>query len=175
MQAMIEVDRLLAERLQARELKELTDEEKAILFVELLEKRKKHFAELRAQEKRNKPPTKHKRKVQCQLSLNTMVWFTIKSQLNNKSICRNSSYLEKADDKDQQEKSYEQEVAKKQENGRMTERKEDLINAIKIVQDDEVAIDVIPLATKPTPILIKSFDREDLKNLWKLVKAKHGK
>ncbi|GKC20158.1 hypothetical protein Tco_1022308 [Tanacetum coccineum] len=57
-QAMIEADRLLAERLQAREQKELTDEEKARLFIELLEKRKKHFAALRAQEKRNKPPTK---------------------------------------------------------------------------------------------------------------------
>ncbi|GJZ11880.1 putative ribonuclease H-like domain-containing protein [Tanacetum coccineum] len=47
-QAMIEVDRLLAKRLQAREQEELTDEEKARLFVELLEKRKKHFAALRA-------------------------------------------------------------------------------------------------------------------------------
>ncbi|GKA25415.1 retrovirus-related pol polyprotein from transposon TNT 1-94 [Tanacetum coccineum] len=57
-QAMIDADRLLAERLQAREQEELTDEDKAILFVELLEKRKKHFATLRAQENRNKPPTK---------------------------------------------------------------------------------------------------------------------
>ncbi|GJX66083.1 hypothetical protein Tco_0300426 [Tanacetum coccineum] len=60
--AMIEADRLLAERLQAREQKELTDEVKARLFVELLEKRKKHFATLRAQEKRNKPPTKAQKK-----------------------------------------------------------------------------------------------------------------
>ncbi|GKC03047.1 putative reverse transcriptase, RNA-dependent DNA polymerase, partial [Tanacetum coccineum] len=61
-QAMIKVDRLLAERLQAREQKELTDEEKARLFVELLEKRKKHFAALRAQENNNKPPTKAQKK-----------------------------------------------------------------------------------------------------------------
>ncbi|GJT92972.1 hypothetical protein Tco_1081817 [Tanacetum coccineum] len=39
-QAMIKADRLLAERLQTREQEELTDEEKARLFVELLEKRK---------------------------------------------------------------------------------------------------------------------------------------
>ncbi|GJR49305.1 uncharacterized mitochondrial protein-like protein [Tanacetum coccineum] len=49
-QEMIEADRLLVERLQAREPEELTNEEKARLFVELLEKRKKHFAALRAQE-----------------------------------------------------------------------------------------------------------------------------
>ncbi|GJS55412.1 hypothetical protein Tco_0628774 [Tanacetum coccineum] len=55
-QAMIDADRLLAERLQAREQEELTNKEKARLFLELLEKRKKHFAALRAQEKRNKPP-----------------------------------------------------------------------------------------------------------------------
>ncbi|GJX28021.1 hypothetical protein Tco_0236100 [Tanacetum coccineum] len=57
-QAMIEADRLLAERLQTREREELTDEEKGKLFMELMEKRRKHFAALRAQEKRNRPPTK---------------------------------------------------------------------------------------------------------------------
>ncbi|GJW59012.1 hypothetical protein Tco_0105743 [Tanacetum coccineum] len=49
---------LLAERLQTREQEELTDEEKAKLFMEFMEKRRKHFAALRAQEKRNRPPTK---------------------------------------------------------------------------------------------------------------------
>ncbi|GJX87157.1 hypothetical protein Tco_0339171 [Tanacetum coccineum] len=48
--------------------------------------------------------------------------------------------------------------------------KEDPKQCFEIVQDDEVAIDAIPLATKPAPI----FDREDLENPWKLVKAKHG-
>nr|GEV89581.1 hypothetical protein [Tanacetum cinerariifolium] len=46
------------EELQARERKELSEVQKARLLVELIEKRKKHFATLRAQEKRNKPPTK---------------------------------------------------------------------------------------------------------------------
>ncbi|GJV58524.1 hypothetical protein Tco_1459529 [Tanacetum coccineum] len=57
-QAMMEADRLLAERLQTREQEELTDEEKAKLFMEFIERRRKHFAALRAQEKRNRPPTK---------------------------------------------------------------------------------------------------------------------
>ncbi|GJS86094.1 putative ribonuclease H-like domain-containing protein [Tanacetum coccineum] len=83
--------------------------------------------------------------------------------------------------------------------------KEDLKQCFEIVQDDEVEINAIPLATKPTPIvnlqihrkgrngyyeimradgsaktyllfsqLLKEFDKEDLENLWKLVKAKHG-
>ncbi|GJU36271.1 hypothetical protein Tco_1184625, partial [Tanacetum coccineum] len=57
-QAMIEVDRLLAERLQIREQEELTDQEKAKLFMEFMERRRKYFAALREQEKRNRPPTK---------------------------------------------------------------------------------------------------------------------
>ncbi|GKB71304.1 hypothetical protein Tco_0932716 [Tanacetum coccineum] len=45
--------------------------------------------------------------------------------------------------------------------------------------EEEVAIDAIPLATKPPSsvdwkIMLKDFDREDLETLWKLVKAKHG-
>ncbi|GKA23716.1 hypothetical protein Tco_0709749 [Tanacetum coccineum] len=40
--------KLLAERLQSKEREELTDEEKVKLFIELMEKRRKHFAALRA-------------------------------------------------------------------------------------------------------------------------------
>ncbi|GJU66579.1 hypothetical protein Tco_1252838 [Tanacetum coccineum] len=57
-QAMMEADRLLAERIQTKEQEELTDEEKAKLFREFMEKKRKHFAALRAQEKRNTPHTK---------------------------------------------------------------------------------------------------------------------
>ncbi|GJZ82470.1 hypothetical protein Tco_0647643 [Tanacetum coccineum] len=52
-QAMMKANRLLAGRLQIREQEELTDEEKAKLFMEFMEKRRKHFAALRAQQKRN--------------------------------------------------------------------------------------------------------------------------
>ncbi|GJT97904.1 putative ribonuclease H-like domain-containing protein [Tanacetum coccineum] len=44
----IMADRLLTERLQTREREELIDEEKGKLFMELMEKRRKHFATLRA-------------------------------------------------------------------------------------------------------------------------------
>ncbi|GKC66643.1 hypothetical protein Tco_1099241 [Tanacetum coccineum] len=74
-----------------------------------------------------------------------------------------------------------------------------------ILDEEEVALDAIPLATKPPIIvdwkiikegkicyyqiirangnskryssmiqMLKSFDKEDLETLWKLVKAKHG-
>ncbi|GKE84223.1 hypothetical protein Tco_1557965, partial [Tanacetum coccineum] len=63
-QAMMEADRLLAERLQSKEREELTDEEKGKLFMELMKKKRKHFAALRAQEKRNRPPTKAQKRTQ---------------------------------------------------------------------------------------------------------------
>ncbi|GJY45540.1 hypothetical protein Tco_0434603 [Tanacetum coccineum] len=57
-QAMIDVDYELAARLQAQEQEELTIEEKSRLFVELMDKRKKHFTRLRAEEQKRKPLTK---------------------------------------------------------------------------------------------------------------------
>ncbi|GJW76690.1 hypothetical protein Tco_0138372 [Tanacetum coccineum] len=57
-QAMIDADYELAVRLQAQEQEELTIEERSKMFVELMDKRKKHFARLRAEEQRRKPPTK---------------------------------------------------------------------------------------------------------------------
>ncbi|GJV77417.1 ribonuclease H-like domain-containing protein [Tanacetum coccineum] len=57
---------ILAERLQAQEQEELSIKEKAILFPQLLEKRRKHFAAKRAEDKRNKSPTKAQhRKIMC--------------------------------------------------------------------------------------------------------------
>ncbi|GKE04573.1 hypothetical protein Tco_1396591 [Tanacetum coccineum] len=49
-QAMIDADYKLAARLQVEEQGELTIEEKSRLFVELMKKRKKHFARLREEE-----------------------------------------------------------------------------------------------------------------------------
>nr|GFA47720.1 hypothetical protein [Tanacetum cinerariifolium] len=56
--AIMDADYELAVRLQEEEQGELTIEEKSRLFMELMDKRKKHFLKLRAKEKRRKPPTK---------------------------------------------------------------------------------------------------------------------
>ncbi|GJT55324.1 hypothetical protein Tco_0990378 [Tanacetum coccineum] len=57
-QAKIDADHQLAERMQAQEQEELSIEKKATLFQQLLEKRRKHFAAKRAEEKRSKPQIK---------------------------------------------------------------------------------------------------------------------
>ncbi|GJU66305.1 hypothetical protein Tco_1252564 [Tanacetum coccineum] len=65
-QAKIDVDYQLTERWQAQEQEELSNAEKATLFQQLLEKRRKHFAAKRAEEKRNKPPIKaQQKKMMC--------------------------------------------------------------------------------------------------------------
>ncbi|GKG49459.1 hypothetical protein Tco_0515911, partial [Tanacetum coccineum] len=81
---MMKADRLLAERLQTREREELIDEEKGKLFMELIEKRRKHFAALIAQEKRNKPLTKAHNRTQMSTYLKHMGGYTYK-QLKGKS------------------------------------------------------------------------------------------
>ncbi|GJV70901.1 hypothetical protein Tco_1490896 [Tanacetum coccineum] len=63
-QAMMKADFDLAQRLQTEEQGEITIEERSRLFIELMNKRKKHYAMLRAEEKRRKPPTKAQKRNQ---------------------------------------------------------------------------------------------------------------
>ncbi|GKB23438.1 hypothetical protein Tco_0862839 [Tanacetum coccineum] len=84
-QAKIDADHQLAERLQAQEQEELSVEEKASLFQQLLEKRRKHFATKIAEEKRNKPPTKsQQRQIMCTY-LKNMEGYKLKD-LNSKGF-----------------------------------------------------------------------------------------
>ncbi|GJR15708.1 hypothetical protein Tco_0798360 [Tanacetum coccineum] len=140
-QAMIEADRLLAERLQAREQEELTDEEKARLFVELLEKR--HFAALRAQEKRNKPPTKAQKKRTMSTYLKHMAGYKQKSLKKAKAEMAQESSSKRAGEE------------LEQENGRNT--------TYEIMRADRRDLKTYLLFSQ----LLKEFDREDLENLWK--------
>nr|GEV55369.1 retrovirus-related Pol polyprotein from transposon TNT 1-94 [Tanacetum cinerariifolium] len=77
-QAKIDVDHQVAERLQAEEKQEFPDKEKATLFIQFVEKRRKFFAAKRAEEKRNKPPTQaQRRKIMCTY-LKNMEGYTLK-------------------------------------------------------------------------------------------------
>ncbi|GJW73208.1 hypothetical protein Tco_0132578 [Tanacetum coccineum] len=77
-QAMMDADYQMAQQLQAKEQEKLSIKEKSKLFVQILEARKKHFAEMRAREKRNKPPTQaQQRKLYCNY-LKNMEGYTLK-------------------------------------------------------------------------------------------------
>nr|GEU41877.1 hypothetical protein [Tanacetum cinerariifolium] len=61
-QATIDAGKQLAEQLQAQKREHLSIEEKSKLLAELIESRRKYFAAKRADEIRNKPPTKGQQK-----------------------------------------------------------------------------------------------------------------
>ncbi|GJR67031.1 hypothetical protein Tco_0013096 [Tanacetum coccineum] len=84
-QAMIDVDYQMAQQMQAKEQEKLSIEEKSKLFVQLLEARKKHFAAMRAQEKRNKPPTKAQKRNTMSTYLKNMAGYN-HNQLKTKSF-----------------------------------------------------------------------------------------
>ncbi|GKD47034.1 hypothetical protein Tco_1271679, partial [Tanacetum coccineum] len=145
-QAKVDADYHLAQRLQAQEQEELTDEEKARLFVQFLEQRRKHFASKRAEEKRNKPPTQaQQRKIICTY-LKNMEGKKPK-YLKNKSFDSIQKISKRAGDELEQEVTKKQKVDDDQETTKIKE-------LMKIIYDEEeVAIDAIPLATKPPSII----------------------
>ncbi|GJU62314.1 hypothetical protein Tco_1244149 [Tanacetum coccineum] len=189
-QAKIDVDYQLAERMQAQEQEELSIEEKATSFQQLLEKRRKHFVAKRVEEKRNKPPTKaQRRQIIAFKRVNTFENF--RTELVEGKEKRAGTELIQENTKKQ----------KVEDDKETTELKQ----LIKIIPDEEeVAIDAVPLAVKSPSIvdwkiykegrknyyqimradgksqmymffsqMLKSFDREDLEDLYKLVKAKY--
>ncbi|GKC99647.1 hypothetical protein Tco_1169922 [Tanacetum coccineum] len=82
---------IAVQRLQVREQEELTIEERAKLFQQLLEKRRKHFAAKRAEEKRNKPPTRaQQRSIMCTYLKNMEGWKP-KSSKNKTELVEESS------------------------------------------------------------------------------------
>ncbi|GJR89559.1 putative reverse transcriptase domain-containing protein [Tanacetum coccineum] len=122
-QAKVDANYQLAQRLQAKKQEQFTTEQKATLFKELLEQRRNHFAAKRAEEKRNKPSTQaQQRKKSCPPSI--VDW----------------------------------KIHKKGRNPLSKNNRTDGSSKMYLVFSH----------------MLKSFDREDLETLWKLVKAKHG-
>ncbi|GKD72595.1 hypothetical protein Tco_1330877 [Tanacetum coccineum] len=184
------------ERLQSKEREKLTDEEKAKLFMKLMEKRRKYFAALRAQEKRNRPPTKAQKRTQMSTYLKHMAKGSRKNMLGRKKVGKEQ----------QKESSKKQKVKEEQESEEGDEDNEvELKKVLVIKKDEDIAIDAIPLDTK-LPVIIdyklhkegmlvhyqliradgsskryslmikmlQGIDREDLEALWRIVKAKYG-
>nr|GEZ25571.1 hypothetical protein [Tanacetum cinerariifolium] len=104
-QAMMDADRLLAERLLAREREEFSEVQKARLLVELIEKRKKHFAALRAQEKRRKPPTKTQMKSQMSIEMKSHISETYGEMRKVNDFVAMDSKAQKSSAKEAQESS----------------------------------------------------------------------
>ncbi|GJV66485.1 hypothetical protein Tco_1481994 [Tanacetum coccineum] len=190
------------------------------MFKELLEQRRKHFAAKRAEEKRNKPPTKTQQKKTMITYLKNMEgWkhkdlnskdFDFIKELFDKALKRVNMFVDFRTDlvkgsSKRPGEELEQQSTKKQ---KVDDNKETtkLKQCLEIIPDEEdVTINAIPLAVKSPRIvdwkihkegmksyyqivrvdgksqmymifshMLKSFDREDLEDLYKLVKARYG-
>nr|GEU90511.1 hypothetical protein [Tanacetum cinerariifolium] len=139
-------DRLLAERLQAREREEFSKVQKTRLLVELIEKRKKHFAALRAQEKRDKSPTKTQMKSQMPTDMrkvNDFVAMDAEAQKSNENV-------EPAIDDS-----------------------EELRKCIEVALDDsdEVLIKATPISSRSPTIIDYKIHKEGKKTYFKIIRA----
>ncbi|GJR24820.1 hypothetical protein Tco_0973347 [Tanacetum coccineum] len=176
------------------------------MFQQLLEKRRKHFAAKRAEERRNRPPTKaQQRSIMCTYLKNIAGWkpkdlktksFANVQELFDKAMKRVNTFVDmdtklvggsevreegseireessskRADDE------LEQEPSKKQ---KMEATKPSSIVDWKIIKEGKIGYYQVIRADGNSKRyssmiqMLKSFDREDLETLWKLVKAKHG-
>ncbi|GJZ09640.1 ribonuclease H-like domain-containing protein [Tanacetum coccineum] len=190
-QVMMEAYFELAQRLQVEEQGEITIKERSKLFVELMNK-KKHFAKLRAEEIRRKPPTKAQKRNQMSTYLKNMAGY--KHMEESKSQAEGSKKRKRAE--------LDEETVKRQKLKDDAE-KADLKACLEIVPRDDEAVNVESLATKypivdwKTHILaedkmyyeiiradrstkyykiftamLDDFDRKDVLDLYKLVKER---
>ncbi|GJW06305.1 hypothetical protein Tco_1568728, partial [Tanacetum coccineum] len=174
---------------------ELTDEEKGKLFMELIEKRRKHFATLRAQEKRNRYTYKQLKGKNFDEIQNL---FDKEKKRVNTFVAMGSEEHESKEKKTEDKEFDEVKEISKDDEG-------ELLKHLVIKKDEDIAIDAIPLATKLPVIvdyklhkegmlvhyqliradgsskryssmirMLQGIDREDLEVLWRIVKAKHN-
>ncbi|GJW44920.1 hypothetical protein Tco_0073719 [Tanacetum coccineum] len=161
----------LAQRLQAEEQGEITIEERSRLFVELINRRKKQFAKLRAEEIIRKPPTKAQKRNQMSTYLKNIAGFKHKVVKGSKTRTEESS--KRAGDELEFDKSKKQKIDKHVEIEKCDDlAEEEMKKHIEIVQDEEeMAIDAIPLATKPPMIVEYKIVKEGQKGFYHLIRA----
>ncbi|GJY43511.1 hypothetical protein Tco_0431724 [Tanacetum coccineum] len=140
--------------MQAQEQEELSIKEKAILFQQLLEKRRKYFAAKRAEEKRKTNSTKaQQRKIMCTY-LKNMEGYKLKD-LKLKEFDSIQEMFDRAFKRVEDDK----EIAK-------------LKQLMKIIPDEEeVAIEAIPLAVKSPSIVDWKIYKEGRKSYYQIIRA----
>nr|GEU53004.1 hypothetical protein [Tanacetum cinerariifolium] len=160
------------------------------------------------EEERGEPTLKNKNVDEVQNTFDkTMSWIDSFVSMDTKVVKDKAKGSEiKVEGSSKREgEDLQQESTKKQNVDHDDKEKDNLKECFEIVSEEEVAINVIPLAIKPAPIvgfkihrkgrngyyeimkadesaktyllfsqLLKEFESKDLKNLWNVVKAKHG-
>ncbi|GJS47606.1 hypothetical protein Tco_0597727 [Tanacetum coccineum] len=178
-QAKIEANYQLAQRLQAQEQEELIDEEKTRLFVQFLEQRRKHFAAKRVEEKRNRPPTRaQQRSIMCTYLKNMKGWKP--KNLKNKSFANIQELFDKAmkrvntfiDYKNKlMEESSKKAETELEENSKRDSTREQFKESRRRAGTRKLEIDAIPLATKPPTIVDWKIHKEGKNSYYQIIRA----
>nr|GEV54986.1 hypothetical protein [Tanacetum cinerariifolium] len=152
-QAMMDAYYELAARLHEEEQGELTVEEKLRLFLELLDKRKKHFRKLRAEKKTSNKISKE----ESNAFDKTMSWINLfvpmeSEVVKDKTVLIQESSSKRAGDELDQERSKKQKVEDDKES-------KELKRCLEIIPDDgdDVTIDATPLSIKTLIIDYKIY------------------
>ncbi|GKB58140.1 hypothetical protein Tco_0914326 [Tanacetum coccineum] len=124
--------------------------------------RKKHFAKLRAEEIRRNPPTKSQKRNQMSIYLINMAG-------NKHSQLKSKSY-------DEIQKLFDKEMKRVNTfvdmNSEVVKEEEEMKKHMEIVQDEqEIAIDAIPQATKPPMIVEYNIVKKGQKGFYHLIRA----
>ncbi|GKC22307.1 hypothetical protein Tco_1024457 [Tanacetum coccineum] len=158
-QTMIDADYQMAQQMQAEEQEKLSIEEKSKLFVQLLKARKKHFATIRAKEKRNKLLTKAQKRNTMSTYLKNMTGYK-HNHLKYKDLMNIKKLFDKAMksvntfvDMDTELVEGDEVRAEGSE-----KRPED--------DGDDVTIDATPLSTKSPNIVDYKIHKERKKSLF---------
>ncbi|GJW70410.1 hypothetical protein Tco_0127327 [Tanacetum coccineum] len=162
-QAKIEADHELAQRLQAEEQEELSIKEKAKLFQQLLEQRRKHFATKRKKLKDLKNKS-----------------FDSIQKMFDKAFKRVNTFVDFREDlvegsSKRAREELEQESTKKQ---KVDEDKDttELQSLMEVISgEEEVAIDAVPLATKSPSIIDWKIYKEGKKSYYYQIVRADGK
>ncbi|GKB51083.1 hypothetical protein Tco_0901836 [Tanacetum coccineum] len=189
-QAMIKADEPLAARLQHEEQQQFSIEEKSRMLVEMIAERKRFFAAQRAAEQRSKPPTKVQIRNRMCTYLKNMGGYKY-NQLKGRSYEEIQKLFDKSYqqvnsfvpiDMDSEEvkgsEARTEESSKRTGDDLESDHKEvevddeaELKKHMEIVKDDKVAIDAIPLATKPLMIVEYKIVREGMIGHFQLIRA----
>ncbi|GJV57177.1 hypothetical protein Tco_1458182 [Tanacetum coccineum] len=192
-----EEERLAREKAQQiKEANIVAWDNKSKLFVQLLEARKKHFAVIRAQEERNKPPNKAQKRNTMSTYLKNMAGYKHNQLKNNnfddiqklfdKAMKKVNTFVdmdtELVEGSEVRAEGSEIRVEGSSKRGgwevggeqKLEEDKEttELQRLIEVVPDkEEVAIDAIPLATKPPSIVDYKIHKEGKKTYYQISRA----
>nr|GEW47498.1 hypothetical protein [Tanacetum cinerariifolium] len=198
-QAIIDADKQLAEQVQAQEREQLSIEERSKLLAELIKSRRKYFAAKKAEEIKNKPPTKAQQKsLMCtymkiiegykQKDFKGKRFDVIKKMFDkvykrvNTFVDMNTKIVEESLNKTQAEvtegssKRAEDEIEQESAKRQRLEKEDDtaeLKRCLEIVSEDDydVTIEATPISSKSPTIVDYKIYKEGKKSYFIIIRA----